>query len=344
MVNCRTFVEQDRARWNAFVSAHPYGSPFHLIAWRDTLQTTFGYEPRYLLVEDAQECIVGILPLFFVDNIVTGRVLISTPFAVYGGILAANDGAHYALAAQAKALAERLDVQYLELRNIHTDQRAGFNDVDRYASFTMPVGPASPNELLAAIPQKTRNLVRKSLKHDFKVRSARDLDTFYGLLALTYRKHGTPLFRKSFFETLLENFGPLVDMREILLDGRPVAASLNLLFREEMPTYYAASDPAALAAAPNNFMYFDHLLWAGNHGFRVFDFGRSKVDTGCYQFKKHFGATARPLPYEVMLVRRREMPNFTPKNPKFAMAARLWQKIPLPMTRLLGPALISLFP
>ena len=344
MVTCKAFQEQDRARWNAFVQAHPLGSPFHLLAWHDTLRSTFGYEPKYLYAVDAQDRIIGVLPMFVVDNFITGRVLISTPFAVYGGILAASDAAHYALSAQAKAIAQKLDVQYLELRNSFEDQRAAFSGIDRYATFTKAVAPGSADNLLAAIPPKTRNLVRKALKHDYTTRSATDLDTFYRLLMQTYRRHGTPIFPQHFFETLLENFGSMVDVREVLLDGRPVAASLNFLFREEMHTYYAASDPDALAAAPNNFMYFDHLLWAGNNGYKLFDFGRSKLDTGPYQFKKHFGATPRPLPYEVMLVRRRDMPNFTPKNPKFAVATRVWQKVPLPMTRLLGPALISLFP
>ena len=57
-----------------------------------------------------------------------------------------------------------------------------------------------------------------------------------------------------------------------------------------------------------------------------------------------FHSATRPAACEVMPVRRRELPNFTPKNPKFAVATGLWQKVPLPMTRLIGPALISLFP
>src|SRR5262245_57823820 len=133
MVSCKVFQEQDRARWDAFVRAHPQGSPFHLIAWRDTLQTTFGYEAKYLVATDAQDRITGVLPLFIVDNFITGRVLISTPFAVYGGILATHDVAHYALASRAKAMAEQLKVQYLELRNCFDDQRAGFSGIDRYA-------------------------------------------------------------------------------------------------------------------------------------------------------------------------------------------------------------------
>ena len=45
----------------------------------------------------------------------------------------------------------------------------------------------------------------------------------------------------------------------------------------------------------------------------------------------------RALPFEAKLVRRETMPNFPPSNPKFAMAIKLWRKIPLEITRHVGP-------
>jgi hypothetical protein len=50
------------------------------------------------------------------------------------------------------------------------------------------------------------------------------------------------------------------------------------------------------------------------------------------------------LPYEMLLVRRKEVPNFSPTNPKFQFAIRVWQHLPLPVTRMLGPSLVRLFP
>ncbi len=343
MIVCRPFQKTDRVAWDEFVHLHPMGSPFHLMAWRDTLRENFTYEPKYRVALD-QGRIVGILPLFLVDNIITGSILVSTPFAVYGGILAESAAAYEALAAQAREIANELDVQYVDLRNRFTNQAIGAGNVDRYATFTRAVGPSDQAGLLAALPQKTRNVVRKALKSPFQMRAAQNLDTFYELMLHTYRRHGTPAFPKAFFESIVNNFAHMADVREVWLEGRPVAVSLNFLFREQMHTYYAASADDTWAMGPNNHMYFEHLLWAGNNGFRVFDFGRSKKDTGPYAFKKHFGATEHPLPYEVMLVKRQEMPNFSPTNPKFDMAVKVWRKIPLPVTKLLGPHLIGMFP
>ena len=343
MISCRSFTANDRLAWDAFVRAHPDGSPFHLMAWCDTIQDIFGYRPEYLLaVEDTE--IVGVLPLFLIDNFVTGRVLISTPFAVYGGILATSEAARAALAADAELLARDRAVQYLELRNSFADQRNGLNVISRYATFTKGVTPGSREDVIRSLPTKTRNLVRKALKFNYTTRVTQDLSAFYGLLLKTYRRHGTPAFPLKFFATIVKNFGPAVDVREVLLDGQVAAASMNFFFRDQMHTYYAASAQEFWSQAPNNFMYFDHLWWAGEHGYHSFDFGRSKLGTGAYEFKKHWGAEERALPYEVMLVKRRTLPNFSPANPKFAMAMRLWQKIPLPVTRLIGPRFVALFP
>ena len=343
MMICREFQTTDRAAWDQFVHTHPMGSPFHLMAWRDTLRENFSYKPKYRVAVD-QGRIVGVLPLFLVDNIVTGAVLISTPFAVYGGILAESEAAHEALRNHVRAMAEELDVEYLDLRNQFANQSIGAEAVDRYSTFTRSVGPSDQASVLAALPQKTRNVVRKSLKFPFQMRAAQNLDNFYKLMLHTYRRLGTPAFPKAFFESIVRNFGAMVDVREVWLEGRAVAVSLNFLFGQSMHTYYAASDDDVWAMGPNNYMYFEHLLWAGNHGFRVFDFGRSKKGTGPYSFKKNFGATEHPMPYEIMLVNRLDMPNFTPTNPKFDLAAKVWRKIPLPVTKMLGPQLIGLFP
>jgi lipid II:glycine glycyltransferase (peptidoglycan interpeptide bridge formation enzyme) len=136
----------------------------------------------------------------------------------------------------------------------------------------------------------------------------------------------------------------MIDIREVVLEGKVVAASMNFFFRDQMHAYYAASDPHYLSLAPNDFMYFDHLRWAGMNSYRTFDFGRSKLGSGTIEYKRYWGTTMRELPYEVLLVNRKEMPNYSPQNPKFQSAIKIWQKLPLPVTRLLGPQIVRLFP
>jgi hypothetical protein len=52
----------------------------------------------------------------------------------------------------------------------------------------------------------------------------------------------------------------------------------------------------------------------------------------------------RPLPYQFYLVKRKNLPNFSPANPRLKVATELWKKIPFPLTKALGPPLVRLFP
>jgi len=119
---------------------------------------------------------------------------------------------------------------------------------------------------------------------------------------------------------------------------------MSLYWKDEVLPYYGASDPALNHANPNNFMYYDLMRSAGQEGLRGFDFGRSKKGSGSYAFKSRWGMTERELPYEVLLVKRTSLPNFSPTNPKFELALKVWRRLPLAVTRFLGPRLIRLVP
>ena len=339
----RELAPEETGRWDEFVTGHPHGTPFHLIAWRKTIEAVFPYRAMYLVAVDGDD-LVAVLPLFLVENFLMGRVLISSPFAVYGGILSKTEEGRDAVRDHLRRLGEELKVRHVELRNGFEEQCAGFQRLARYVTFTQELSAQDRDELLRSLPKKTRNLVRKTERYPYSTRVARSLDSFYVLIEKSYRRLGTPVFPKRYFQAIAGSFGGMVDVREVVLDEAVVAVSLNFLFRDMMHTYFAASAEEQLSKSPNNFMYFDHLLWAGANGYRVFDFGRSKKESGHYEFKKHWRTAMRELPYEILLVNSDEMPNFSPANPRFQMAIRLWRMLPLPVARVLGPHLIPLFP
>src|SRR5882762_4683614 len=65
----RELTERDHAAWDEFVSGHPHGSPFHLMAWRRSIEETFGFQPQYRLAIEGPR-IRGVLPMFLVKNFV----------------------------------------------------------------------------------------------------------------------------------------------------------------------------------------------------------------------------------------------------------------------------------
>lgn len=343
-VTIRLFEAGDEFRWDDFVHRHPHGSPFHLIAWKNSIEETFGYRPFYLIALEADQ-LRGVLPLFLVENLLVRRALISSPFAVYGGVLADSQAVRETLHDYLQELGESLLIEYVELRNAYPEQCLGFANVSRYVTYTQAIGPDDKN-LLDAIPRKTRAAVRKALKEEFSVRTqTSDFAAFEDLHSKNLRRLGTPSFPRKHFARLLENFQDKVNIREIVLQGRVVAAVLSFYFRDQVLPYYGASDPAFNAAAPNNYMYYDLMRWGAQNGYRLFDFGRSKKEgSGSRDFKAHWGMVERELPYEILLVKRKRLPDYSPNNPRFNLAIRVWQRLPLAVTRWLGPHFVRLVP
>ena len=81
----------DSPSWDAFVKAHPHGTPFHLVSWQNTILNTFGHLPQHIVARDEKGAVVGVLPLFLVRSRLFGRMLVSTPQAAYGGILSNSE-------------------------------------------------------------------------------------------------------------------------------------------------------------------------------------------------------------------------------------------------------------
>ena len=94
----------------------------------------------------------------------------------------------------------------------------------------------------------------------------------------------------------------------------------------------------------SNFMYMALQEWAVERGFKHFDFGRSRRDSGAMSFKKRQGFEAVDLPYRYMLVRSKELPNFTPSNPKLKPLLDTWKRMPLWMVQRLSTSLARYLP
>jgi len=80
---------------------------------------------------------------------------------------------------------------------------------------------------------------------------------------------------------------------------------------------------------------------AADRGCRLFDFGRSKLGTGAFDFKKNWGFEPQPLHYEYLLVKGRHVPDHNPLNPKYSLFIKLWQRLPLPLANLIGPYIVK---
>lgn len=334
---------KDEARWDEFVRNNSQCSVFQLVAWKRAIEKTFGYKAIYLFAERGGE-ITGIAPLFLAADWLGGRRLISVPLGVYGGICASDAESRERLLETVKQECVERGVDYLELRHRKRGIDAGFHPNTLYTTFTTSLN-ADVDANLKRLPRDTRYMIRKAEKAG--LRSERGLhlkDTFYNLFAQSMHRHGTPVFPRALFENLAQEFGNALEFMMVYSGSSPVAAVLSFFFRDTVLPYYAGAGPEAPKLGANNFMYWDLMKHAAQAGLKKFDFGRSKKGTGSYAFKTQWNMDVEPLDYEVFLVRRKTVPNFSPVNPKFERAIRMWQRMPLWMANAMGPRVVRWLP
>lgn len=326
--------QEDAVAWNTFVFEHVDGTFFHRHEWSRVLRDAFGHSPRYLLAEQ-DGAIVGILPLAQVRSRLFGNTLVSTPFCVYGGIIATSSAPFLALQEAAVALAKRLDVDYLEMRN-RRRAHPEWPVKDLYCTFRGPIRPESEANM-QAIPRKQRAMVRKGIQRELETVVGSDVDTFYAMYSESLRNLGTPVFGKRFVKTLSEVFGQDVEILTIKHVGAPVCSVLSFRFRGEILPYYGGGTRAARAVAGNDFMYWQVMEHAREAGLTTFDFGRSKRGSGAFSFKRNWGFEPEQLHYEYFLNRSQVMPDLSPVNPRYERMIRIWQRLPLFAANTIGP-------
>ncbi|MEP7185985.1 MAG: FemAB family XrtA/PEP-CTERM system-associated protein [Rhodanobacter sp.] len=330
----RRLSSGDGLRWDAFVRDSPRATFFHRVAWRDVLEQGLGHRCHYLYVERGG-VMTGILPLAEIRSRLFGHALISTPFCVYGGTVASDAESEAQLTRAASALADELRVDYLELRNRELGHLA-WPVKDLYVTFRKAIDPEHDKNF-KAIPATVRNKIRKGIRNDLQARHDGDIGEFYRVYAESVRNLGTPVLPRNYFLRLQQTFGGDCETTVVTHQGQPVATVMCFYFRDEVHTYYAGSVMRARGLAANDFMYWAVMQRAVERGVRLFDFGRSKRDTGSYDFKRHWGFEPQPLPYAFHLVRAKTVPNISPTNGKYAVFIEAWKRLPLPVSCALGP-------
>ena len=337
-VTIRSLDDAHTAAWDAFVLAHPNGTFFHRAAWRTVIARAFGHTTHYVFAErDGQ--ISGVLPLARVKTMLFGDTLISVPFCVYGGPLALDADSAAALAAHAGDLLARTGSSAVEFRHREPVEGDWLERPDLYVTFRKPI-EADHEKNMKAIPRKQRAMVRKGIQNNLHSVANRDVALLHRVYAESVRNLGTPVFSRRYFQILADVFGDDLDVVTIMDGEDAIASVMNFHFREEVLPYYGGGTTAARGRAGNDFMYWEVMRRAADRGFRLFDFGRSKLGTGAHDFKKNWGFVAEPLHYRYKLAPGQAIPDHNPLNPKYRMFIAAWKKLPLPVANTLGPFLV----
>lgn len=331
------------ARWDHYVRSTPGATFFHQLGWRWLVERVFGHRAHYRVALRGGQ-IVGVLPMFELKSLLFGHSLVSIPFAIGGGIAADDEEAEQALLADAQSLAERLGVGYLELRSEHPASDRLLTK-DLYVTFRTNLNE-SEDALLKKMERKRRQMMNYVSKAPFEYRIAGldELPLFYKMFCESMRHHGTPVYPRLFLYEILDRFPGDTHLFFVYHNGKPVAGVLNLLFRDVIMPFYAGNDRSERPRGVDDYLYLAIMRWGRENGFHTFDFGRSKRETGAYKFKARWGMDEVPLAYQYHLVKARELPNVSPANPKYQAMIRIWQRLPMSVTRFLGPKIVARIP
>ncbi len=336
--------QEDGAEWDAFVASCPARTNYHRYGWRKVIEKSFGHSTHYLVARNRNHEIRGVLPLAHMKSALFGNFLVSLPFFNYGGLLCAEDTAAARLLESSRDLLRKVDAGHAELRHFSASLE-GFATKLHKVTMILRL-EQNPDAQWQTLDAKVRNQVRKAEKNGLRSVAGHLelLDGFYRVFCRNMRDLGTPVYGKNFFRNVLETFPETTRIISIILDGKTVASGLLTWFGDTLEVPWASSIRDFRELCPNNLLYWEAIKFAIGRGAREFDFGRSTPGEGTYRFKKQWGAEPHQLYWNYLLNKDATLPELNPANPKYRLAIRIWQCLPVAVTKLLGPQIVRNIP
>jgi FemAB-related protein (PEP-CTERM system-associated) len=285
------------------------------------------------------------LPLASMHSVLFGRFLVGLPYLNVGGLLTSEERAAECLINQAVEIADELDVNYLELRHEARHPHPSFNhELTEKVHMRLEL-PTTGDDLWKSFNPKVRNQVRKAEKEGVTIHWGREelLSDFYSVFSRNMRDLGTPVYGRRLFESILKHLSDAAEVCVARQRDRAVAGAILIHGPGMAEVPSASSLRTASHLNCNMLMYWHLLLRSIQRGQQVFDFGRSTADSNTYRFKAQWGAKPYPAVWQYY-VRRGNVSAMRPNNPKNQRRIAVWRRLPVWLTRRLGPAIVRGIP
>ncbi|MFH1762083.1 MAG: GNAT family N-acetyltransferase [bacterium] len=290
------------------------GTLYHDLRWREIISRAYHRESAYF-VNLADDIIIGGFCSFR-----AGKRMVGLPYLPQGGMWGE-------FPVKELATMEKTEI-------INKQLRPNITDINESNYVTMKLTlPSSKDELWNTIGAKTRNLIRKSQQHNFKLITC-SLEDFYKIYIKATNALGTPPHKKDFFRLILEHFGKDSRMHLLILDGIGVSSILEIDYHGCRYDMWAFSLKKYFKFNPNMFLYWEVLKSAINARMKIYDFGRSLYGQGTYHFKKQWGAQPVLINNEIWSVHG--VKKLGPDR-KSGIAPKIWMNLPLFAANYFGP-------
>lgn len=258
------------------------------------------------------------------------------PFFDMGGILADNNEIEKALLTEAIQFGQKLKVDNLELRHIQpiswlnrlnsinpqlATRNCAFQTRSHKVRMLLDL-PDSSEKLMKSFKSKLRSQIRKPIKEGLKPRigGLELLNDFYDVFSTNMRDLGSPVHSKHFMKNVIEAFPDKAKIVIIYKENKPIACSLMVGFKHTLENPWASALREYSSLSPNMLLYWTMLEYACDHGYSLFDFGRSSHDEGTYKFKKQWGGESETLHWHYISLNGHVLGEETSEKSRFARA------------------------
>lgn len=294
-------------RWNRFVEQHPYGWITHLSGWKRMLENTFPHmHGYYLTLQDSAGNIRAALPIYSVESWLTGRRLVSVPFATLCDPLVTDPADMEPLSRAAVNLSREISVRRIEIRTLLAshllDKETFLADCGLKHHF---LRLCSDPELLRGNFHRScvRQRIARAEKSGFRlVKGAceRHLKQFYLLHRKTRKRKGLPPHPYALIKSLGNAFAGsnMVELRLCCQGEEAVAGLIVFKYKDRVSVEYSAADAAYNDQSPIHLLVWNTIKESCLSGYRILDFGQTSVhNKSLMEFKSHWGTEVSELPH-----------------------------------------------
>jgi len=315
----------------------------HLPVWTEMVENLFGHKGYYLVARD-NGVVCGVLPLSHVRSKLFGYHFVSQPFSDYGGPLTKSPEVTETLYEHAIELVNQYKCDYIEFRNTVAIPQEMHLRTDKICMH-LPLAK-EPEVVWTGLRPQIRNRIRQAEKSGIIVTNGHIemLDDFYRLWTIRMRELGTPCYSRELFRGILETFK---DNSRIFLahSGYKVAAAFFVYtFNGCVHSRWGATLREFDSLSPNYLLNWSAIEYYCKAGMSLFDFGRSTVGSGQHTFKKRWGAQPVQLNWQYWIRPGKSLNLAKPDVPKYRRKAEIWKKVPLVVTRIIGPRISCSLP
>jgi FemAB-related protein (PEP-CTERM system-associated) len=328
--------------WEGFVEATAQATFAHLLAWRNVVARTYQHVPCYLLALESGQ-VAGLLPLFLIRSKLFGRSLVTAPYLSYGGLCADNQAASCCLIEAAQKVCREQKARYVELRSLSKVQHS-LQLKEKYCTYLLGLNP-DPDVVWATLEQRARTAVRKAVKSGVSIeRGPQFLGDFVAVIERLMRDLGTPSHGELFYRHIVEEFSGRTEIFVVRYQEKFIGGGLTISFKDTLAWVYGGCLKAYRDLAAMNLLTWEIIRYGCCQGATYLDFGRSQWGSGTALFKRQWGAEPVPLFYNYHLAEETQMPDLDPTNPRLRLVIAIWKRLPLFVTRALGPRIICDIP